>query len=418
MGCLEAWVPRGLLTNAADVLSASVTAEGLSPVRLYWQQGRLRSLEPIDADVSLPQRLLLPRLVDPHVHLDKAFTWLQSPNLQGTYGGALAANLKEHQGRKLVELRQRVEKSLRLALRYGLRAMRSHVDSLGPGADCSWEVLLDLQRQWHAWMELQLVALVPIEHWSTSAGHQLASRVADVGGLLGGVLVPPFSGSEIRACLRQMLQLAEQCGCGVDLHIDESQSHPAAGLKQLLQVLDQMTVTVPITCSHASSMGLLSPAAQRRLLDRLAHYRINVVALPLTNSWLLAKQPRITPVKRPLAPIRQMQLAGITVAVGGDNVQDPWFPAGNFDPLALMAFSLPLAHLAPWQRLGLAPFTTAAARLMNLAWDGTFQPGSPASLILLEAGSWAEALATPSRRRVLVDGNWLDEQSMATTSST
>jgi len=123
-------------------------------------------------------------------------------------------------------------------------------------------------------------------------------------------------------------------------------------------------------------------------------------------------------VKRPLAPIRQMQLAGITVAVGGDNVQDPWFPAGNFDPLALMAFSLPLAHLAPWQRLGLAPFTTAAARLMNLAWDGTFQPGSPASLILLEASSWAEALATPPRRRVLVDGNWLDEQSMATTSST
>ena len=88
MGCLEAWVPRGLLTNAADVLSASVTAEGLSPVRVYWQQGRLRSLEPIDADVSLPQRLLLPRLVDPHVHLDKAFTWLQSPNLQGKIGRA------------------------------------------------------------------------------------------------------------------------------------------------------------------------------------------------------------------------------------------------------------------------------------------------------------------------------------------
>ena len=114
-------------------------------------------------------------------------------------------------------------------------------------------------------------------------------------------------------------------------------------------------------------------------------------------------------MERPLAPIHQLQLAGVTVAVGGDNVQDPWFPVGNFDPLALMAFSLPLAHLAPWQRLGLAPFTTAAARVMNLSWEGTLQPGSPANLLLLEAGSWAEALAAPPRRQVIVDGNWLQD---------
>ena len=134
MGCLEAWVPRGLLTRAGDVLSARVSAEGLSPVRIYWQEGRLRSLEPIDADFS-PSRLVLPRLTEPHVHLDKAFTWLQAPNLQGTYGGALAANLQEHQERTAIVVRQRVEKALQLALRHGLRAMRSHVDSLGPGAD-------------------------------------------------------------------------------------------------------------------------------------------------------------------------------------------------------------------------------------------------------------------------------------------
>jgi len=66
-----------------------------------------------------------------------------------------------------------------------------------------------------------------------------------------------------------------------------------------------------------------------------------------------------------------------------------------------------LAHLAPWQRLGLAPFTTAAARVMNLSWDGTLQPGSPANLLLLEAGSWSEALAAPPRRKVIIDGNWL-----------
>ncbi|MED5468940.1 MAG: amidohydrolase family protein [Cyanobacteriota bacterium] len=405
-GCLEAWVPRGLLTREVDVLSARVTAEGLCPLRICWQDGRLCSFELIDADVLSPKRLLLPRLAEPHAHLDKAFTWLEFLNLQGTYGGAMVANCKERQSRTLIGVRQRAERSLKLALSHGLRAMRSHVDSLGPATDSSWEALLDLQRQWQEWMELQWVALVPIEHWSTREGDQLAGRVAAVGGLLGGVVVPPFDPGKTRDSLRQMLQLADRLGCGIDLHIDESQSHPAAGLKQLLLVLDRMSITVPITCSHASSMGLLPPGAVRRLADRMAHHRLNVVSLPLTNGWLLSKQPRRTPVERPLTPIHQLQLAGVTVAVGGDNVQDPWFPAGNFDPLTLMAFSLPLAHLAPWQRLGLAPFTTAAAKVMNLSWDGTLQPGSPANLLLLEAGSWAEALAAPPRRQVIVDGNW------------
>lgn len=408
-GCLEAWVPRVLLTREMDVLSARVTAEGLCPLRICWQDGRLCSFELLDADVLSPKRLLLPRLAEPHAHLDKAFTWLEFPNLHGTYSGAMVANFKECQSRTLIGVRQRAERSLKLALRHGLRAMRSHVDSLGPATDSSWEALLDLQRQWQEWMELQWVALVPIEHWSTREGDQLAGRVAAVGGLLGGVVVPPFDPGKTRDSLRQMLQLADRLGCGIDLHIDESQSHPAAGLKQLLLVLDRMSITVPITCSHASSMGLLPPGAVRRLADRMAHHRLNVVSLPLTNGWLLSKQPRRTPVERPLAPIHQLQLAGVTVAVGGDNVQDPWFPVGNFDPLALMAFSLPLAHLAPWQRLGLAPFTTAAARVMNLSWEGTLQPGSPANLLLLEAGSWAEALAVPPRRQVIVDGNWLQD---------
>ncbi|MDP6193045.1 MAG: amidohydrolase family protein [Prochlorococcus sp.] len=416
---LEAWVPRGLLTIPANVLEGRATAEGLCPMRIHWQAGRLHRVELIAIDASSPpQHVLLPRLVEPHAHLDKAFTWADFPNLSGSYSGALAANLLEHQQRTLLGVRQRAERALQLALQHGLRAVRSHVDSVGPHCDLSWEALLDLQRQWQDRLTLQLVALVPVEHWSTSAGKKLAQKVAASGGLMGGVLVPPCNGPAPRHALRKMLLLADQLGCAIDLHIDEANSHYATGVQQLLRVLDGIKVSVPITCSHASTLGLLPPAELCRIAERMADHQINVVALPMTNGWLLAKQPRRTPVERPIAPIHQLQVAGISVAVGGDNVQDPWFPAGNFDPLSLMAFSLPLAHLAPWQRLGLAPFTTAAAHLMDLAWDGTLQPGSPADLILVKASSWAELLAAKPDRRVLINGTWLDEQTMATTTST
>ena len=134
---------------------------------------------------------------------------------------------------------------------------------------------------------------------------------------------------------------------------------------------------------------------------------IAVVALPSTNLWLLGKRQGRTPWRRPQAPIRQLQEAGVVVAVGGDNVQDPWFPAGDFDPVALLSFCLPACHLVPWQRQGLAPFTTAAARLLELEWDGVLRVGGPADLVVLGAPTWQELLARTPRRRVLRDGRWL-----------
>ena len=85
--------------------------------------------------------------------------------------------------------------ALQLACRQGLRALRSHIDSLGPGAACSWQALLELKDRWRERIELQLVALVPIQHWATAEGATLAQEVAASGGLLGGVLVPPFTAS-------------------------------------------------------------------------------------------------------------------------------------------------------------------------------------------------------------------------------
>ena len=107
-----------------------------------------------------------------------------------------------------------------------------------------------------------------------------------------------------------------------------------------------------------------------------------------------------------MAPIHQLQRGGVRVAVGGDNVADPWFPGGDFDPLALMAASIPLAQLAPWQRLGLVPFTTAAAEAMDLSWNGVLCEGAPADLVVLQAGTWSEALRRPPQRRVLIGGRW------------
>lgn len=382
-------------------------ADGLVGLQLSIAEGRIRALAAHpEPGAALPLALTPP--VEPHAHLDKAFSWDAHPNRSGTVAGALGANGQEHLSRSRQGVLERGERALELAWRSGLRALRSHIDSLGPAADASWEALQELRQRWRGRLDLQLVALVPIDHWATADGAALARRVADGGGVLGGVLGPPFVARPQEAVgLLALLQLAERFGCAIDLHVDESDVNPGAGVALVSQLMARHQFGMPVTCSHSSSMGLLPPPRLERLAEAMAAVPLAVVALPLTNLWLLGRRQGVTPTRRPLAPIRQLQEAGVTVAVGGDNVQDPWYPGGAFDPIDLIRQSLAAAQLAPWHRLGLAPFTTAAARLMGLTWDGIVRVGAPADLVVLGAGSWSELLASPPQRRVLRSGHWL-----------
>ena len=406
-GALDAWVPQGLLDLDPETPLPAVENQGLTPVRLAWHRGSLREPKPLNADQSPPSRIVLPRLVDCHVHLDKAYTWQEHPNLSGSYEGALNANLQEHNTRTVASVFQRGERALERAFGHGLRAMRSHVDSGGPGAEPSWEALLTLQQRWRSRIEMQLVALVPLAFWSSAEADGLARRVAASGGCLGGVLTPPCRSADVVDQLEVLLRLADRYSCGVDLHIDESDHGPAEGMVQLLKALRRVPVQLPVTCSHASSLSLLPAPRLAQLGERMAEAQLGVIALPLTNAWLLARSEGGTPLQRPQAPIRQLQRCGVSVAVAGDNVADPWFPGGDFDPLALLAASIPLTHLLPWQRLGLAPFTTAPPAILQLEWDGVLRAGAPADLLCVEARGWSDLMRSPPQRQVLVKGHWV-----------
>ncbi len=408
-GYLEALVPRGLLIGARNILNSPVTQEGLSYIRLEWEKGYVTSLESISPAKSPPKQILLPRLIEPHTHIDKAFTWDISPNLKGTYLGALNANLKEHSLRTSDGVHQKAKRCLNLALTNGIRAMRTHIDIFGQEGSESWNVILDLKREWKGIIDLQCVALAPVEFWATKEGEIFASSFASSNSLIGGVIVPPFNNRTMHDALFNLLSLADKVGCNIDLHIDESKDNPGTGLKQLIKVLDQIKVDIKITCSHLSSLGLMPSEKIKNLADQIAEHDLKVIALPLTNGWLLGRGAGKTATQKPLAPIKQLQSAGVSVSIGGDNIQDPWFPSGNLDPIALMSYALPLTQLAPWNRLGLSTFTTAASNTLGLKWDGCIATGCPADLVVCDATSWVDLLSKPPKRNVLLKGRWLEK---------
>ncbi|MCP9774093.1 amidohydrolase family protein [Cyanobium sp. HWJ4-Hawea] len=410
---LELRLPRSLLDPRLNDLP-SPDADGLVAVRILQESGLVRSIEPLPpqpSNAGLP--LALTPLVEPHAHLDKTGTAQAFPNWDGGMAGALAQNQREHGQRSANAVRQRAEALLERSWRYGVRAMRTHIDSGGgPATEASWQALLELRERWRGRLDLQLVALAPLEHWLRPEGEALARRVAGWGGLLGGVLGPPYASrgwanGQDQEALTGLLALAERLGCGLDLHVDEADSQPGRGVALLTRLVLEQRRAVAITCSHCCSMALLPQARLERLAEQMARAQLAVVALPFTNQWLLGRRPGQTPVQRAQAPIRSLQRAGVRVAVGGDNVQDPWFPGGDGDPIELLRFAVPACHLVPSQRQGIAPFTRASSELLGLDWDGVLRLGGPGDLVVLSATNWTELLARTPQRRVLRAGQWL-----------
>ncbi len=406
-GKTEVLIPRSLCEiENADTLN--VDAEGFASVFVAWEKGIVSELKPIYTQNKKPKKILFPRFVETHSHFDKSFTFGEFPNFKSNYQEALSVNLEEHKTRTTKKVLERAEKSLNLAIKNGYRAIRSHIDTYITQDNKIWDELFNLQKKYSSKLKLQYVALASLEFWDTSHGEELAKKFSREDGILGGVLVPPFNKAKIKYLLSKTLLLADKYKLEIDLHIDESNIEPGAGIKILLETIDRLNIKVPITCSHLSSILSLNDNEILKLGRKIAEKDIKVIALPLTNFWLLNRKDKSTSLYRPVAPIKQLQKSLVDVSIGSDNVQDPWYPFGNYDPFYLISLAMPMLQLSPWERLTLSSLLLSPSRLLNLNWDGLVKKGCPADFVILDAEKWADVFSSNLKREVLINGELYD----------
>ena len=95
------------------------------------QAGRASALTVVDLD----GRLLLPRFVDMHTHIDKAYTVSRTGFSPDGLSSAVALWAAGQEGRTLDDDIARMERSLATAEAQGTRALRTHLDTRGAPAD-------------------------------------------------------------------------------------------------------------------------------------------------------------------------------------------------------------------------------------------------------------------------------------------
>lgn len=343
--------------------------------------------------------LLLPAAVEPHAHLDKAFLSETIANETGDLMGAITAMQENRHLLSVEETVERAERAARLMAANGFHTVRSHADTTVEHGLRSIEALVEVKERVADVIDVQIAALVGWPLTGPDGADQRALAVEAMGSgadVVGGVPhLEVHTGGDVREATEWLLQLATDHAAPVDLHTDETLDADVLGLVDLAELV-LSGFEHPVTASHCVSLGMQSEARQREVAELVAQAGIGIIALPQTNLFLQGRHH--APMPRGLTAVRALQDAGVTVAAGADNLQDPFNPVGRACPFETAALMVMTAHQLPDAAWRMVSASSAAA---TGAADPAIAVGAPAHLLAVEATTVREAIAWgPPRRRI------------------
>ena len=344
---------------------------------LVLENGTVRTIAPSD---QTARSILLPALADAHVHLDKSYSVQQSGAACGDLFTAIDMIQGVLRNARVAYFSARMQRALQNAWQHGTRALRTHIDWMQADAPPALAVVEQLAADWQGKLQLQWVALTPIDTLASPEGAIIAAQVAQRGGVLGAFV---YKNDDVDQKLTAVFKLAQTHGVALDFHTDEGLDADATSLATIAELTIAFGMQGRVVCGHACSLSVQDTAQAQATLARCATAGVHLIALPTTNLYLQGTWAG-TPVERGITRVREARAAGVGISIATDNVQDAFYPYGSYDLLQTWSLGVQLAHLAPaldW----VDTITTAPAAALGLAWDGRIGAGCPADLVQLHA---------------------------------
>lgn len=337
--------------------------------------------------------MLLPPAADMHAHIDKAYTWHAAGEPEGSLVDAVAA--WQRFGHTLDEdaIAAHARRQLQAALRAGVLTVRTHVN-YHEGADPlrGLRAVLRVRDEFRGLVDVQVVAM----HSHVRDDGIVREGIAMGADLLGGA---PHLGDDPAAEVDRAVRLAEEAGVGIDLHADETLDPASQDLLRIAERTADWPAHMTRSAGHCVALAVQPPERLARILDAAAAARVSIITNPLTNLYLMGwEHPVATP--RAVPPLAAILSAGVALAAGGDNVQDPFNPLGSGDMVDVASALVLAGHVSPREAWRIVASGRALADLP--AADA--EPGSPADGILVRSGSVAHVLAERAPDRVVLRG--------------
>lgn len=366
---------------------------------------------PVDAAVEdLAGWLLLPGPVEPHAHLDKALSADAVANPAGTLEGAITV-WRQHRLRVTAQdVAARAETAVRRMVLAGTTTIRTHVDVSVEVGLRFVAAINEVRDRLATLARIQVVGLVspPITGRVGADARALLRAALDAGvDVVGGA---PHVHPDPRDAMALLFDVAGSADRPIDLHTDETLDPAVLGLADFAAMVGPGGYAPGATASHCVSLSVQFPDTQRAVSEAVAGAGISVVTLPQTNLFLQARGVATAPA-RGLTAVAALHAAGVNVAAGADNLQDPFNTVGRGDAFETAALMVMAAHLTPEQAW--ASVSDAASTALGVT-PAAVAAGARADFLAVPAAGVRPAVADAPAERVVIHGGRVVARTTAT----
>ncbi len=354
--------------------------------------------------LNVEGRIVLPGLVEGHIHLDKALTRDRLPNRSGTLAEAIQRNQELSSQVTQDDIFARAHQTALWALRCGTTTIRTHVNVEPIIGLRGLHALLELREQMRHLLDIQIVALP--HRLLGSAGRRgrelLAVALEEGADAVGGA---PLVDDDQRAFVDEVFRIALRYGKPIDLHVDESESPQDFVLGYLAEHTIQEGYEGRVIAGHCCSLAAVDEHTAAYTIEQVARAGISVVTLPATNLYLQGRHDT-HPIRRGLTRVKELLAAGVNVFCGSDNIKDPFNPFGQPD-LLLMAYLLGhAAQMGAWDEQDYLLESVTLRPAAALGVTSGLSIGAPADLMVLDAYHYHDVLSDlPARLMVIKRGH-------------
>ena len=371
-----------------------------TPVDIRVENGLFSAIAPNLASengeevIDLGRKLILPPFIESHVHLDTCLTagdpvW----NMSGTLFEGIECWSKRKDKLSREDIRERVQRCVRLYAANGIQFIRTHVDVTDPKLT-AMQALIELREELKDKVEIQIVAFPQEGILSYPNGKKLMEDAVAMGAdCVGAIPHFEFTREYSVESLNFALNLAAENDKLVDVHCDEIDDEASRGLETVAARALELGLFDKVTASHTTAMHSYNNAYMLRLMRLLKMSKINFVANPLVNTHLQGRVDTY-PKRRGITRVKELTAEGINVSFGHDDIFDPWYPMGNGSLRDVVFMGLHVCQMMGYEEImnSYRFITTNAARTLHLGERYGIAEGRPANFIVLDAENYYDAL--------------------------
>jgi cytosine deaminase len=336
--------------------------------------------------------LVIPGLIETHIHLDKTCILERCRIEEGTVAEAVRETAAAKRDFTIEDVYARGKRTLERCIAHGTTHMRTHVE-LDPGIGMiGFDAVNQLVRD-YAWAVDVELCVFPQEGLTNYPGTEelLIEGMRRGARAIGAA---PYFDSDPRGQIDRIFAIARDFDAEIDMHLDLAESTEGMQVEYVCRKTEEFGWGGRVAVGHVTQMSLLPPERFGAIAARLASAGVAVTILPSTDLHLMGRSHDHA-IPRGVVPAEPLRKAGVTCSISTNNVLNPFTPYGDGSLIRMANLYANVCHVSrPADLAGCFDMISgAAAKLMRLE-DYGIRVGGPADLVCLDAKNPTEAIAT------------------------